>query len=572
MASGSGRVAGVPRHRGGRHSASRHPTPEGPSRSSRIRYSGPPIPGAPPTNGSPSGDGSDHAAIHPAATIHSWTYGAEADDPVDPSSTAAGRRRRQDPGARHFRARSLGGALGLTTLGTFVPGTGFLAAGRRRLGWVVLAIAGVFLGAAVWLGLTQRRELLHVAVNPNQLRLIAGGLLLMLVAWVAVVVTTHRMIRPTGLSGAQRFFSSAFVALLCLLVATPFAVGARYAYVQSDLIDTIFGSEESATTPTITGDDPWGDDDRVNVMLLGGDGGVDREGIRTDSVIVASIDTETGNTVLFSLPRNLEEVPFPKDSPLHDAYPDGFTGEDGDQEFMLNAIYRNVPAQHPGILGTSDNEGADALKLGVSGALGITVDYYVLVNLAGFEQLVDAMGGVTVNINEPIPIGGNSDLNVPPEDYLDPGAEQHLDGFEALWYSRGRYGLDDYNRMERQRCMIDAIIDEANPTNLLRRYTSIASATKEILRTDIPQEVLDDFVDLALEIKDGKVRSVVFKYTYDLDSSDPNFFNPGDPDYKWMHRTVAKAIGEAPGDGDKKKHKKKNPADEAEDACAYNPV
>jgi polyisoprenyl-teichoic acid--peptidoglycan teichoic acid transferase len=183
------------------------------------------------------------------------------------------------------------------------------------------------------------------------------------------------------------------------------------------------------------------------------------------------------------------------------------------------------------------------------------------------------MGGVTVNINEPIPIGGNSDLGTPPEDYLDPGPNQHLDGFDALWYSRGRYGLDDYNRMERQRCMIDAIIEQANPTNMFRRYADIAAATKEILRTDIPKEVLDDFVDLALVIKDAKVRSVVFKNTYDLDSSDPNYFNPGDPDYKWMHKTVAKAIGEDPGEKkDKPKKKKKNPADDAEDACAYNPV
>jgi LCP family protein required for cell wall assembly len=455
-------------------------------------------------------------------------------------------------------------------LGTLIPGSGFLAAGRRRLGLVVLSIAVLLLGVVAWLGLTQRRQLLHLAVDPNQLRLLAVGLLLTPVAWAVVVICTHRMVRPLDMTGFQRFMGSAFVGLLCLLVASPFAVGARYAYVQSDLINSIFGTEESATTPNVTADNPWGDDNRVNVMLLGGDGGINREGVRTDSVIVASIDTETGDTVLFSLPRNLEEVPFPKDSPLHEAYPDGFTGDGDELEWMLNAIYRNVPAQNPGILGKTDNEGADALKLGVSGALGIDVDYYVLVNLDGFRELVDAMGGVTVNINEPIPIGGNTDLGVEPEDYLDPGPEQHLNGFEALWYSRGRYGLDDYNRMERQRCMIDAIIGQANPTNMLRRYIDIAAATKDILRTDIPKDLLKPFVDLALEVKDAKVRSVVFKYTYDLSPDDPNYFNPGDPDYKWMHHTVARSIDDD-ADG-KKKHHKKKVVEEAEDACAYNPV
>jgi LCP family protein required for cell wall assembly len=571
MASGSGRAVSSPRHRGGRHAASRRPTPPGPSGPTRPEPPGPSRPEW--TTRLPTVPESDRARTNGTPANGRVADGARSNGVRSNgarSAAAPAGRRRLERTDRQYRARTLGGALGLTTLGTFLPGAGFLAAGRRRLGIVVVSIAFLMLLAAAWLGLTQRRELLHLAVSPDQLRMLAVGLVVIVIGWVSVVVTTHRMVRPTDLTTGQRVLGSAFVAALCLLVATPFAVGARYAYIQSDLIHSIFGTEESATIPTVTGENPWGDDNRVNVMLLGGDGGVDREGIRTDSVIVASIDTETGDTVLFSLPRNLEEVPFPKGTPLHEEYPDGFTGEGSELEWMLNAIYRNVPAQHPGILGKSDNEGADALKLGVSGALGITVDYYVLVNLDGFKELVDAMGGVTVNINEPIPIGGNTDQGIPPEDYLDPGADQHLDGFEALWYSRGRYGLDDYNRMERQRCMIDAIIDEANPTNMLRRYVDIAKATKEILRTDIPEDMLEHFVDLALEVKDAKVRSVVFRYTYDLDSSDPNFFNPGDPDYEWMHETVAKAIGD--DTGGKKKNNKKKVAPDAEDACAYNPV
>lgn len=468
------------------------------------------------------------------------------------------------------RAETLGGSLGLTTIGTFIPGAGFLATGRRLVGGMVLGIALLLLGIAAWMALTQRRDLLHLAVDSNQLRWLGAGLVVILLAWVAVIISTNLAVRPLDLTGFQRLISAGVVGVLCLIVAAPFALGARYAYVQSDLIDTIFGGEQSATTPTVTEDNPWGDDNRVNVMLLGGDGGVGRVGIRTDSVVVASIDTETGNTTLFSLPRNLEDVPFPKGTPLHKAYPDGFTGDGSELEWMLNAIYRNVPEQQPGILGNTSNEGADALKLGVSGALGINVDYYVLVNLDGFKQLIDAMGGVTVNINEPLPIGGNSTTGQEPEGYLDPGPDQHLDGFHALWYSRGRYGLDDYNRMERQRCMIDAIIDQASPSNLLRRYTAIADATKQILRTDIPKELLKPFVDLALEIKDAKVRSVVFRYTYDLSPGDPNYFNPGDPDYDWMHKTVTKAIDD---EGGKEHHKKKDKvAPDAEDACAYNPV
>ena len=121
----------------------------------------------------------------------------------------------------------------------------------------------------------------------------------------------------------------------------------------------------------------------------------------------------------------------------------------------------------------------------------------MLVNLQGFKEIVDAMGGVTVNINEPVAIEGDTDRGIPPTDYLDPGADQHLDGYEALWFARGRWGSDDYERMVRQRCMVDALIEEANPLNLLRRYHELAEAGKEIVRTDIPRALLPAFVDLA---------------------------------------------------------------------------
>jgi len=145
------------------------------------------------------------------------------------------------------------------------------------------------------------------------------------------------------------------------------------------------------------------------------------------------------------------------------------------------------------------------------------------------------MGGVTVNINEPVPIGGNTDLGIPPDDYLEPGPDQRLNGFEALWYSRGRYGSDDYRRMERQRCMVDAIVDEADPVTMLRRYQQLAATGKEIVRTDIPASLMPAFVELALRVKDaGSVRSVVFRISDE--------FFPGDPDFDWMQERVRLAL------------------------------
>ncbi|MDQ6642047.1 MAG: LCP family protein, partial [Actinomycetota bacterium] len=300
---------------------------------------------------------------------------------------------------------------------------------------------------------------------------------------------------------------------------------------------TVVTNERSATAPVIqhrTQANPWGDKKRVNLLLLGGDGGVGRTGIRTDSVILVSVDTRTGKTVMFSLPRNLRDVPFPAGSPLATLYPNGFNECCSAGESMLNAIYRNVPAAHPGVLGASDNEGADAVKLGVSGALGIPVDYYLLVNLNGFQQIVDAIGGITVNINDPVPINGNTDLHILPTGYLRPGPNQHLNGFKALWFTRGRFGSTDYKRMERQRCAMNAIVHEARPVKLLTRYTQLASASKKILRTDIPQKMLPAFVDTALKMKDQPLSSVVFQLSA--------AFNPNAPDFGYVHAAVQRAL------------------------------
>jgi LCP family protein required for cell wall assembly len=226
---------------------------------------------------------------------------------------------------------------------------------------------------------------------------------------------------------------------------------------------------------------------------------------------------------------------------------------------MLNAVYREVPILHPHVLGQSADEGADAIKEAVAGATGLRVDYYVLVDFDGFRQLVDAMGGITVNVNVPVAINGQTDAGIPPTGYIEPGPHQHLDGFHALWYARGRYGADDYQRMARQRCVVNAIIDQANPWNLLRRYQALATAGSQVVKTDIPRELLPAFVKLALKAKDHRARSVLFRLS--------DRFNPNDPDFGYMHRVVQKAVA-GPA---RHRHHTGSPAQVDNDACAYHP-
>ncbi len=473
--------------------------------------------------------------------------------------------------------------LGWTVLGAALPGTGLIAAGRRRLGAVVLVLFLALFGVLGWIALGGRQALARWTVDTSNLVWLIAAIAAVALLWVTVIVVGYRMLLPRRTARGKKLLGGVVVALLVLGVVAPAYFAGRIAGTTRDLIANVFADGESATV--VDTPDPFGGKERVNVLLLGGDGGDNREGVRTDTVIVASIDTDTGDTTLISLPRNLQNVPFPEESPLAELYPAprGFTGAT-ESEGLLNSIYRNGPEQHPDALGTaSDNPGADWLKLGVGEALGLTIDYYVLVNLDGFKQLVDALGGITVNVNYYVPVGGDESAGILPDGYIEPGPNKRLGGYHALMYARGRYGLTDYDRMARQRCAIDAIIDAADPITLLRQYQELAETTKDIVLTDIPSRALDDFVDLAFLVKDASVRSLVL---------DASVIDPAYPDYDRIRRLVDRALNPpAPANGDggssssppsssappseptatPSPEPDDDPVADVEDACAYDP-
>ena len=196
----------------------------------------------------------------------------------------------------------------------------------------------------------------------------------------------------------------------------------------------------------------------------------------------------------------------------------------------------------------------------------------MLINLQGFAKMINALGGITVNVNTYIPIGGNTDRGIPPTEYIKPGPNKKLDGREALWYARGRYGSDDFARMDRQRCVINAIIKQANPANMLARYEDIAKAGKQIVFTDMPQEVLPLMVDLSLRVKDGKVRSIVFKHGVS------GFLSPN-PDFPQMRKRVKTALGEtktAKPSASRRRSPSGNStktteSEDVNDSCAFDP-
>jgi LCP family protein required for cell wall assembly len=475
-----------------------------------------------------------------SAAVPDVSPGAPAPDPAAPvmEQAPADPRVGSAPAGAAPRTRSFGRALALTVVGAVLPGTGFLAAGRRRLGAVVLVLFLLLVAGGVYLVLSgQRGVLLRVAVDSSALLWLAAGVALAALAWVTVVVTSYRSLLPRPVRGWQHALGGAVVLVLCAAVVAPAVFAVQLASAQRDLVDTVFADRDSATVVEPEDPaDPFAGRDAINVLLLGGDGGEGRDGVRTDTVIVAHVETATGRTTLFSLPRNLEDLPFPAASPLAALYPDGFDAG-SEAESLLNAVYRNGPAAHPDVLGPTADPGADFLKLGVGEALGLPIDYYVLVNLEGFSRLVDALGGITVNVNYYVPINGQTAEGVLPDGYIAPGPNQYMDGTRALDFARGRYGLSDYLRMDRQRCVLKAIVDAADPVTLLSRYQELAATTEDIVSTDVPADVLGDVVDLALRVKDAEIRSVVF---------DDSVISPAYPDYGRIRALVQEALAPAP--------------------------
>ncbi|WP_241996233.1 LCP family protein [Kribbella antiqua] len=464
----------------------------------------------------------------------------------------------------------------IAVLGAVVPGTAYLAARRFRLGAVVTTISLALYGGASYAGLVRRDDVIRWALDPGLLLWMIAGLVAAGLGWVVVLVTSYKMLRPLTAGPGTRLFGSAVVGLVCFAMVSSTAVGTQNLMAQRSLVQKVFagGDSKSQTRPTITNSkDPWAQLPRLNLLLLGADDGEGRDGTRTDTVMVASIDTKTGDTALISLTRNWMRMPFPKDSPLYKLYPTGFWDPDGDKEqseFYLDAMYRNVPKLHHDILGPSDNEGADVLKLSVGEALGLKLHYYVQINLAGFEQLVQALGGITVNINYPVPVGGNDDKKIPPSRYLEPGKDRKLNGFDALWFARGRYKVQgaDLARQARQRCTVKAIVERATPQNVLANYQSIAKAGEKLIRTDVPQDLLADFVTLGARVKTAKITNI------DLDKK-KNYPNGRNPNYAAMREIVARALTPQPTAKPTRRPSttptRKPATANLTDECAYNP-
>ena len=447
------------------------------------------------------------------------------------ASSAASPMRFPDAGSSTVMTRR---AWWLVALNFLIPGSPQVLAGNRRLGRFGLGCtltlwALAVLALVVWL--IWPDTLLTVATNSITLWVAALLLAFYAVVWVVLSLDTLRLVRLVRTKPSARGWIAGLTTVLMVALSGTAAYGAFVATTTSTFLSSVF-----VAGPT---EDPI--DGRYNILLLGADTGADREGTRPDSISVVSIDAETGQAVTIGLPRDMKYFPFPEGSPLAAVYPEGYGAIDGcevgePEGCQLNWVYSEVdlksPEMYPNAVNEGSEPGVEGMRSAAEGITGLTIQYYALVDMQGFSDLIDALGGVTINVPTDVPI--YTDETFTDVAHWIYAGEQHLDGNLALWYARSRHDTTDYDRMARQRQLQDAVLKQFNPANVLSKFQEIAKAGTKVVNTDIPQSMLGYFTQLAMKTKELPMVNV--------ELVPDNGVDPLDPDYDYIRQLINEAL------------------------------
>ena len=216
---------------------------------------------------------------------------------------------------------------------------------------------------------------------------------------------------------------------------------------------------------------------------------------------------------------------------------------------LLNAV-STWAVDHKDKFDDPDQAGMDATVMAVEGITGLEITHWALINMKGMRKLVDAVGGVELNVRDRIPVGLPYEAKF---HYIEPGVRK-LDGKDTLWFARARHGSDDYSRMARQKCVMSAMLAQISPQKAVMNVGAIADAGSSMLSSSIPSGQFDTFVSLAMKARSQKISSV---------SLVPPLVKTFNPDMDVVHAEVAKAIDRAenPRERSTKAKKSKTAAD-----------
>lgn len=440
-------------------------------------------------------------------------------------------------------------------LNFLIPGSVQTLTGNRKIGRLGLLFTFGFWGfllIALFLSLVSKVALFSLLMTPF-VAIPLGILFIIYAALVAFFGLDSLRLMSLAMTHSK---SKTLVALL-VLVSTGFS-----AFFQGTIGSTALSASGFVSSTFVNSGSLEPHKGRYNIMVLGGDSGSDRFGLRPDSISVLSISADTGQAVNIGLPRNLTHIRFTPGTPIHKIYPYGFDHNCGG-DCLLNAIYKatidNYAYIYPKAHSQGSTSGIEATKSAVQWITGLKIDAYVLINMRNFTGLIDAIGGIDVTVKKALPIGGQQDCiqSYEPSDsnrkqqYRDGTAaeamgwycpdaigwiekgKQHMDGRTALWYARSRHNTNDYDRMKRQREVENIVLKKLDLPTLVLKFNAIAGASSKLIRTDIPAGSVPGLMDLALKAKSHGLHSVA------LTNADDYRINSANPDYNYIRAKIA---------------------------------
>lgn len=236
----------------------------------------------------------------------------------------------------------------------------------------------------------------------------------------------------------------------------------------------------------------------INIMLLGSDAQTADNFIRTDTMVIVSLNVETGTVAMLSLPRDLfVYIPHGNMGRLNTAF----------------GIGENLQWD-PG-------RGFGLLRQTIFYNFGINVHYYARVDFAGFEAIIDRLQGVDIAVDcayrDYYPIGNAEERRTGSRGYrwrTLPVGYHNFDGFDALWYARTRKYTDDFDRGRRHQLLVRAIWRKARSLGLATTLPQLWPELTDIVDTDIPFDLMLRLLPFVINLDLNDVASFTFKKNY----------------------------------------------------------
>ncbi|HEX7491654.1 MAG TPA: LCP family protein [Candidatus Limnocylindrales bacterium] len=398
-------------------------------------------------------------------------------------------------------SRGRGRSPSLAALLSFIwPGLGQFYLGRRRAA-AILATPAILILVILAYELRQ-------GVVVFGARFVDPAFSLAVIA-VVIVAGLWRLVAVANvLAGGKRRRSSmvfdelVVIALAALIVISHAGAGYLLAVTTdagsqafnqdgSDLLDSESGNAGDLPTPASA-------DSRVTILFTGVDAASSRSEHLYDSIMVVSFDPKTNSIQMISVPRDTASFPF-------------YFGGVDKASTKINSIPTYV---RNGWIKSPDSPYMTLVKE-VGYLVGISINYYAVMDLGGFAKMIDTVGGIDVVNPAAINDGTYDWLNGAPYGFYLAAGPQHLDGKHALAYVRSRHGSDgtagnsDYKRADRQQQVLIALLRKmAQPAEIptLPRLISTLGAS---VTTDFPANKVADYVAMGQSVPSGNIKQVV---------------------------------------------------------------